>query len=85
MEVKFIGQRQVTSIQDAANVIKKIIESINNILRGGIPILHLQVHETEPDYVDGETVVVADGTEWNPGSGAGLYYRTAGGTWTKIS
>src|SRR5262245_52219882 len=34
--------------------------------------------DTEPArYYDGLTVV-ADGTNWNPGSGAGLYTRSAG-------
>ena len=82
---KFIGQRQIKNIEDAAYIIKLIIETINNILRGGVPILHLQTYETEPEYVDGATIVVADGTKWNPGSGAGLYYRTSGGAWTKIA
>jgi hypothetical protein len=33
-------------------------------------------------YQDG-TVVYADGTNWNPGAGAGLYLRD-GGAWNKL-
>lgn len=27
------------------------------------------------------TIAYADGTNWDPGSGAGYYYYTVGGTW----
>ena len=85
MQIIPISQRQVKTLTDVAFVIKQLIEVVNNILKGGVPILHLTTYYSEPDYVNGETIVVADGTTWDPGSGAGLYYRTSGGAWTKIA
>lgn len=45
--------------------------------------LELEVLAAEPErYADGK-VVYADGTNWNPGSGAGIYARE-GGAWVKL-
>lgn len=37
----------------------------------------------EPERFEDGDVVFADGTNWNPGSGAGLYERR-GGAWEKL-
>ncbi len=37
----------------------------------------------EPDKPETGMLVLADGTDWNPGSGSGIYYYT-GATWTKL-
>lgn len=37
----------------------------------------------EPDKVGNGDVVFADGTNWNPGSGAGVYARVSG-SWVKL-
>lgn len=37
----------------------------------------------EPERYDEGDVVLADGTDWNPGSGNGLYARL-GGAWVKL-
>lgn len=45
--------------------------------------LRLVVHNAEPSkYAEGD-IVRADGTNWNPGSGAGAYLRV-GGAWVKL-
>lgn len=38
---------------------------------------------SEPDKPRNGMIVVADGTNWNPGSGAGFYGRLAG-SWVKL-
>lgn len=36
-----------------------------------------------PDKIRENMLVIADGTDWNPGSGAG-YYERKGGAWVKL-
>lgn len=45
--------------------------------------LKLSSLAAEPDKLDDGVVVYADGTNWNPGSGAGFYGREAG-AWVKL-
>lgn len=44
-----------------------------------VPVLY-----NPPDRPKDGMVVIADGTSWNPGSGAGMYYYYGGG-WTFIA
>lgn len=43
--------------------------------------IRLTVHHAEPDKPRAGHVYYADGTNWNPGSGEGVYYYTSGSTW----
>lgn len=45
--------------------------------------LRLNVTYVEPTKVGEGLIVLADGTEWDPGSGAGIY-AYIGGSWTKL-
>ena len=45
--------------------------------------LRLPALAAEPDKYENGDVVYADGTNWNPGSGAGFYGREAG-AWVKL-
>jgi hypothetical protein len=47
------------------------------------PFVLLQVLNVAPDKPRDGMVVLADGTNWNPGSGAGFYGRS-GGAWVKF-
>lgn len=51
----------------------------------GMVVEHVvfSVHDMEPRKPREGMVVMADGTNWNPGSGVGLY-RYTGGSWVKI-
>lgn len=55
---------------------------IGNVLQE-FPILQFQVLYSAPSRPREGMVVVADGTTWNPGGGAGIYLRI-GGAWTKL-
>lgn len=54
------------------------LASIARALNGGLEVLHKEPNKT-PDGL----FVIADGTDWNPGSGAGVYARY-GGAWHKL-
>lgn len=43
--------------------------------------VRLSVRYVEPDRPRPGQVVYADGTEWDPGAGEGLYYWDLTGTW----
>jgi len=43
--------------------------------------LRLEVRYEEPDRPRSGMLVYADGTDWNPGSGEGLYRFTIAGAW----
>lgn len=42
-------------------------------------VVNLNVTYAEPNKVYDGLVVIADGTSWNPGSGAGMYLYLGGG------
>ena len=45
--------------------------------------LYLQTLYAAPDRPRDGLIVLADGTTWNPGAGAGVYARV-GGAWVKL-
>ena len=48
-----------------------------------LSVRFVETHVEPARYENGD-MYLADGTDWNPGSGAGLYIRLAG-AWVKIS
>lgn len=64
---------------DIARSLKDIIEYLNN----GIDFLMLKKLHKPPAKLRTGMVVLADGSDWNPGSGAGFYGYNAG-SWTKL-
>ncbi len=46
--------------------------------------INLSVRHSEPDKPREGDLVRADGTDWNPGAGEGVYEYTAGGSWSKL-
>lgn len=65
--------------EDIAELERKIEESVNALYDGDHEILY-----REPEPLRPGRVVYADGTDWNPGSGEGLYRRTLANTWVKV-
>jgi hypothetical protein len=47
------------------------------------PFLEVETLHAEPERVREGMVVLADGTDWNPGSGAG-FYGYYGSAWVKL-
>ena len=55
----------------------------NELLSPQVRALQLQIIGTEPARVRNGMIVYADGAEWNPGSGAGVYAYQSG-AWVKL-
>jgi len=64
-------------------VLPQLISNSNEAVDGTIRLARYRPLDTAPTDAEEGWVAFADGTNWNPGSGAGLYeYR--GGTWNKL-
>jgi hypothetical protein len=48
-----------------------------------VQAVHFAILNAQPSKYSNGDVVYADGTNWNPGSGAGLYERRSG-AWAKL-
>lgn len=57
--------------------LNKIAEILNSVY------LHLDPQSSAPARPSNGVLAYADGTNWNPGAGAGVY-AYIGGTWTKL-
>ena len=51
---------------------------------GQIDFLEFTVHHAAPAKPKAGRVYYADGTNWNPGGGEGLYLYLSNGTWQKL-
>lgn len=47
-------------------------------------VLELRPLHAEPPKPRAGMIVYADGTDWNPGSGEGVYSYSLAGTWVKL-
>lgn len=69
----------VTDLRDWANrEVQRIATAFSTSAQTTIP-----VHNSEPSKPQTGQLVLADGTNWNPGSGRGLYYYDNG--WVYIA
>lgn len=63
--------RELEKIQSALDTLK-------------VDYVEFNVHNAAPDKPRAGRVYYADGTNWNPGSGEGLYIYKSGGTWVLL-
>lgn len=61
-----------TQMQRVANEVSRSMEGV------------CEVRHVAPDKPRAGDIRYADGTDWNPGGGAGFYGFTEAGTWTKL-
>lgn len=54
------------------------VRVISQAIAGSQPYIILKALSAEPSTIKEDMTVQADGTNWNPGSGRGLYQRRAG-------
>lgn len=52
--------------------------------QGELNFIKYKEWNAEPDRPRAGMVVYADGTNWNPGSGEGLYIYKSGGSWVLL-
>ena len=57
--------------------------SVSRATYGAAPIIQMQVQYAEPAKPRDGMVVLADGSTWDPGSGAGIYARISG-AWVQL-
>jgi len=63
--------------------LQRELQSISEASQRVAPYLHLDVRNVAPERPRDGMLVIADGTNWNPGSGAGAYAHI-GGSWVKL-
>ena len=56
------------------------IRTVLDLVRDG----HLDVQNEAPEKPQQGDIRYADGTNWNPGSGEGIYFYNAAGAWVKL-
>lgn len=70
-------------IGDVSAYLQSELQKISEAMNNPQPALKLSVSYSPPTKFGEGTIVLADGTSFNPGSGAGFYgYR--GGSWRKL-
>lgn len=57
----------------------KVAQELNKLSTGEYQIVYKEPAKMKPGLV-----VYADGTQWNPGSGEGLYRRSLSNTWVFV-
>jgi hypothetical protein len=63
-----------------ARAVEQVIQDIYNAINSGFMSVRYQVRREEPDKVYAHMTVIADGTNWDPGSGSGMYRRNGSNT-----
>ena len=48
------------------------------------PVNFIEVKNVAPSRIKQGDIVYADGTNFNPGSGEGIYFRNSAGSWIKL-
>jgi hypothetical protein len=71
----------VSNVQELLDYCAKEFQALQDSLNSAI--WELPTSYKAPDKLRAGMIVLADGTEWNPGSGAG-FYGYYGGSWHKL-
>lgn len=58
-------------------------ELATELARPEVSGVRFKVLHAEPERIEDGDAAVADGTDWNPGAGAGAYLRVSG-AWVKL-
>lgn len=66
--------------KDLVWFLREELSRLQQVLNGAQPFAELQVLTAEPKKYRPGVVVLADGTNWNPGSGPGMYRRNSANT-----
>lgn len=69
--------------QDLAGYVERELEAVEKALAGASDFLLLKELHVEPGRKRAGMVVLADGTDWDPGDGAG-FYGYYNGAWNKL-
>ena len=70
-------------MQQLAEYIHRELLRLAEIINTGLDEVRLNELHVSPERTEDGMVILADGTDFNPGSGAGVYVRQ-GGTWVTL-
>ena len=70
-------------LPDAPESVNREFSRIEQSWSAAVPFVFLATLNVAPDKPRAGMVALADGTNWNPGSGAGVY-AYYGGAWVKL-
>lgn len=80
-------KKETINYTEIALRVNELIDALSWIL----PTINPSCGEVEPTeagvsggFLRAGTLAYANGTDWDPGSGEGLYLYNSGGTWTKV-
>ncbi len=80
-----VTQAPVTVKALAGWAVRELTRLANYLITPQVRSVTFEVLHAEPPQMYPGMVVVADGSDWNPGSGAGMYRRNANNaSWTFI-
>lgn len=83
MSIEFEPVSLTSDPEQLAAWVERNLNRLGELLNNGASFLRLVPQYAEPDkYFDG-MLVYADGTNWDPGSGEGIYARY-NSTWNKL-
>lgn len=81
MSVSWIPQEFFEGFtEQQSNTLRMLVQAIKDGLEREKPYETLRVLHSAPARTFGGMMVLADGTDWNPGAGAGLYVRNEANT-----
>lgn len=65
-------------------VLPQLVSNVNELVAGRVTTLTFQKLNAPPKNIGAGQVAWADGTNWNPGAGDGLYEYRADAAWHKL-
>jgi len=81
--VKYTPNPVPSSPEDLPQYLLLEFQKIQSALQEN-PINFIEVKNVVPSRIKQGDIVYADGTNFNPGSGEGIYFRNAAGSWVKL-
>jgi hypothetical protein len=78
----FVPEPAPTELQALSEYVEREFRRLGGLLKA-FETIDMNELNAEPERPRDGQVVWADGTNWNPGSGAGIYARISG-SWTKL-
>ena len=81
--VKYTPNPVPSSPEDLPQYLLLEFQKIQSALQEN-PINFIEVKNVAPSRIKQGDIVYGDGSNFNPGSGEGIYFRNAAGSWVKL-
>lgn len=73
--------QQCFTVSDVSRELERIAVHLDEM---DVESIRLMTHHSEPSKPREGNIYRADGTDWDPGSGEGVYEYTNAGAWSKL-